>query len=231
MLNIKKYFSSFALLFYPNYCCSCGYLLFTSEQHICTKCLYKLPKTNFHKTPDNVIAQKFWGKVQVEHATAFYNFQKSLRIQKIMHHLKYRNNTDVGVLLGKLAAIELKDTQFNHVDCIVSIPLHKLREKQRGYNQSDYIAIGLAEGLGKEFVKNALIRNTNTSSQTRKNRFERWKNTENIFDASPTANFYGKHILLVDDVITTGSTLESCAIALKKQFDCKVSIFALAVAS
>ena len=230
MSLLKKYKTSFLSLFYPDYCCGCGLILMSQEKNICTRCLYHLPKTNFHKDTNNTIAQRFWGRVNVEEATAFYLFQKSLRVQKILHHLKYKNKPEIGIDLGKKAGNELLGTCFETVDYITAVPLHPKKLKIRGYNQSEMIAKGIAESLCKSYLPDLLERTVDNTTQTRKNRYQRWLNAEEIFKATVGEKLENKHILLVDDVITTGATIEACVQALINTHNCKVSVFALAVA-
>lgn len=233
MQTLIKYIQDINSIIYPQYCVACQSVLYDNEWKVCLRCLYHLPKTKFHLDPENAVVQKFWGKVIVENATAHYFFQKSLRMQKILHHIKYKGEYQLGTLLGKIAGNELIGTDFARVDYILAIPLHEKKLKERGYNQSEAIAKGLSVSLNVPHVENGLVRMINNQTQTRKNRFERWVNTNDIFAISPdnTIDFSGKHVLLVDDVITTGSTFESCVEAIKLAYNCKVSIFALSFAS
>jgi len=220
----------FLNLIYPNLCVVCNNHLVSQEKLICTSCLYNLPKTNFHHDIENPVSQLFWGRTKIEYATSFYFYHKGSKYQKMMHKFKYHGYKEIGLILGRYFGSQLKDSVFNQVDLIVPVPLHKSKLKKRGYNQSEYIARGLSESLEKEVDTQTLIRTVATSSQTRKSRFDRWKNVERIFDIKEPERFRNKHILLVDDVVTTGSTLEACANTLLEATDTKISIATLAVA-
>ena len=217
-------------MMYPSLCAACGRPLFTGEECICTPCRYHLPRTNFHLLPFNQVEQHFWGKVPVKNATAYYYFGKGERVQRLIHQLKYKGRKDVGNFIGRLLGTELQKSEFNNIDLIVPVPLHLSRLRQRGYNQSDCLAEGIAKGMKKEFSLNALSRNQATSTQTRKHRFERFRNVDNIFHVDDANVIRGKSILLVDDVITTGSTLISCAESLLSVPGTSVYIAAIACA-
>ena len=231
IMNIfKKYILGFYELFYPNLCVACETHLLNQEKLICTKCLYNLPKTNYHKEIDNPVSQLFWGRTKIEYATAYYFFNKGSKYQDMMHKFKYNGLKEIGFELGKSFGSQIKESVFNQVDIIIPVPLHPKKLKKRGYNQSDWLAMGLSESLEKQIDTNILIRAVATDTQTRKSRFERWKNVENIFRITNPEMLEGKHILLVDDVVTTGSTLEACANVIMEIKNTKVSIAALAVA-
>lgn len=224
-------FSSLLDIMYPNLCVVCGNSLTTSEKHLCLSCLYNIPKTNFHLLPNNPLEQRFWGKSPVTRATAFFFYEKGSSFQKILHQLKYKGNKEMGYELGKHAGIDLLDSpDFVSVDVIVPVPLHPKRYQQRGYNQSEWIAKGLAESMDKPIDTANLLRVKENTSQTQKSVYDRYKNTEGIFKLVDNTLFAGKHILLVDDVLTTGSTLEACIQELLKTDDVKISIFTLASA-
>jgi ComF family protein len=173
-------------------------------------CRFRLPRTGYHQLDDNPVARQFWGKVPVINATAYYYFSKGERVQKLIHQLKYKGRKDVGIYTGKTLGVELMNSGFKNIDMILPVPLHKSRLKLRGYNQSDCFAEGLSMTMKKDFFTDLLQRIEATSTQTRKHRFDRYKNVENIFNVTDDNMLAGKKILLVDDVITTGSTLISC---------------------
>lgn len=213
--RLRAYFDDFTELFFPRICMVCSLSLLRNEELVCLHCLHDLPRTNFHLEERNPVAELFYGRVFVERATAFYAFSKGSRYQKLIHALKYKGMRDVGVLMGRHFAIDLLDSpHFASVDLICPVPLHPKKEKKRGYNQSEYIAKGMAERMGKPLSVGNLVRLVDTASQTRRGRYERWENVEGIFAVRDTEGFAGKHILLVDDVVTTGSTLEACAATL-----------------
>jgi ComF family protein len=176
------------------------------------------------------VAQLFWGRVQVENATAYFVFHKGSRFQKILHKIKYRNQQSLGVELGRWFGQELLQTDFATVDMVVPVPLHPKKLEKRGYNQSELIARGISETLSKPLKSNLLKRVIANPTQTRKGRYERWTNVEGIFELNDMAYAENKHILIVDDVVTTGSTLEACVSAALKAPGAKVSIAVLAMA-
>jgi ComF family protein len=223
--------ADFFNLLFPELCLVCGENLQRNEQHICLTCLHGIPKTNYHLLLDNPIEKKFWGKVPIYRGTAFFFFQKGSPFQKLLHSLKYKGSKEIGEILGKYAAVDLLDSvDFKTVDVIIPVPLHPRKYKKRGYNQSEWIAKGLSTILGKPQDISTLRRVRETTTQTKKSVFERYENTEGIFELLDKNTLSGKHVLLVDDVLTTGSTLEACIIELLKSEDIKISIFTLAVA-
>ncbi len=217
-------------LFYPELCITCGRRLFDQERWLCIECIGHLPRTKFHSDPENKVARLFWGRVDVENATSWLYFRKGSRYQKLVHCLKYKGNQEVGEELGRLFSLELADSPFRSADLVIPVPLHTKKLKQRGYNQSDWIARGIASGLDKPLLTDNLIREKHNPSQTRKNRYERWQNVEGIFRVSRPGELVNRHILLVDDVVTTGSTLEASVKALLVSGAGKVSIATLACA-
>lgn len=225
-----QYLNDFFNLFFPDLCIVCNSHLITQEDLICTKCLYNLPKTNYHKEIDNPVSQLFWGRTKIEYATGFFTFSKGSKYQGMMHKFKYHGNKEIGYVLGKSFGNQLINSVFNRIDIIIPVPLHKSKLKKRGYNQSEWIAKGLSETMQIPLDIKSFIRSVATETQTRKSRFERWKNVENIFRITDYNALKDMHILLVDDVVTTGSTLEACANAILEIKDTKVSIATLAVA-
>lgn len=218
-------------LLFPRLCVTCGDKLIEQENWICLHCLHHIPRTNYHLESGNPVAQLFYGRVQIEHATAFFRFSKGSDYQKLLHSLKYKGMKEIGSEIGKHFAIDLmKSPGFSAVDVVCPVPLHPEKEKKRGYNQSWWIASGIARQMELDFSDDNLKRLTATETQTRKNRFERWQNVEGIFGLSNPDAFAGKHILLIDDVVTTGSTLEACAQTIISQSGAKVSIATLATA-
>lgn len=216
---------------YPDLCIVCGENLLKNEHHLCLACLHAIPKTNYHLVTDNPIEKRFWGKVPVFRCTSFFFFQKGSPFQKLLHCLKYKGNKEIGEVLGKYAAADLlASPDFASVDVIIPVPLHPKKYIKRGYNQSEWIAKGLSEILGKPQDTVTLARVRENATQTKKSVFERYENTEGIFELRDLAVLQDKHVLLVDDVLTTGSTLEACIRALLATEGIKVSVFTLAVA-
>ena len=218
-------------LFYPHHCLLCEKMLIESEQHICIDCLCDLPKTNYHTNKGNPARALFAGYPQVNEVTAFLFFEREGITQKLIHSLKYFGNKDLAEFLGRIAALELRDYGFYaSIEAIIPIPLHRKKEKKRGYNQSHLIAKGISSVYGCEINDTLVRRVMDTKSQTRKSIFERHVNVEKIFDVTDIESLYGKHVLLIDDVITTGATTSSCIEALIQVPDIKISIFSLSIA-
>lgn len=218
-------------LFFPRLCVVCGDKLIEQEQWICLHCLHHIPRTNFHLDPENRVAQLFYGRVQIECATSFFYFSKGSKYQALLHNLKYKGMKELGAEIGKHFGIDLlQSNDFSSVDIVCPVPLHPSKEKKRGYNQSWWIASGISGQMQKELSDDNLKRVTATETQTRKSRFERWQNVEGIFELTKPEEFSGKHILLIDDVVTTGSTLEACAQTIISKAKAKVSIATLGTA-
>jgi len=221
----------FAGLFWPNVCACCFTGLKHGEDYICSHCMYELPLTNFHREHDNPVAQVFWGRAAVEHATAGYYFRKGNKVQKLVHQVKYRGQKEMGTVLGREMGKSLRDSIFNEVDLIAPVPLHPKKLRKRGYNQSEWIARGVAEMLDKPMDVQTVERLIFTATQTRKKRFDRWENVDSGFVLTAPDNFTGKHILLIDDVLTTGATLEACIHAVLSAPGAKASVATLAFTS
>ncbi|MDB4902724.1 MAG: amidophosphoribosyltransferase [Mucilaginibacter sp.] len=225
------YLADFVSLLFPELCAACKESLMANEQLICTDCLYNLPFTNFHLQADNIVARQFWGKIELESAYALYYFTKGGKIQNLMHQFKYKGMHEIGNLLGNIAGEQLtKNEIFNAVDYIIPVPLHKKRLKQRGFNQSACFATGLAQKLNAAVEDDNLARAIATETQTHKSRFARFENMQEVFTVKNPDKLINKHILLVDDIITTGSTLEACGLQLLKIPGLKLSIATIAYA-
>ncbi|MBA3705022.1 MAG: ComF family protein [Bacteroidetes bacterium] len=224
--------NDFVSLIFPHVCASCGKSLYKKEYSICIHCAYHLPKTNFHLDKENPIAKIFWGRINIHSAGAFYGFNKGGKVQHLIHQLKYKGNKEVGITVGKWYGYDLRlHPAFSTVNIIIPVPLHPKKEKKRGYNQSRFFAEGLAQSMSVDADFTILIRALESNTQTRKSRFNRWKNVESVFQLRSEKILHGKHILLVDDVITTGATLEACAQILLQVPGVKVSIATIAYAS
>lgn len=222
----------FISLIFPETCSVCNNVLRKNEGVICTKCYLELPKTDYHVDKNNYLNQKFYGKVDVKYASSYLKFVKSGSVQKLMHQLKYQDREDIGLLLGKWYGLTLKRDLEITFDKIIPVPMHKNKLKRRGYNQADSIAKGLSSSLNIEWNNNILLKITDTDSQTKKNRFNRWLNTNEVFAMNHNLNIEGLDILLIDDVVTTGSTLEACAKVLLEEGECRsVSIVTIAIAT
>ncbi|MDR3235542.1 MAG: ComF family protein [Prevotellaceae bacterium] len=219
----------FVGLLFPNLCEVCGSSLHSRERVLCVSCIYHLPRTHYWEEAGNPVEQLFWGKLYIEHACALFFFEKGSRYRKMLHKLKYNGKKEIGFELGRRLGMELKEALlYQSIDVIVPVPLHPKKQRKRGYNQSEQIARGIANVTGWAVDANGMIRRTFTTSQTNKTRLDRWKNVAEVFSVNHAETLAGKHILLVDDVITTGSTIEACACHLLDIDGCKVSVAALA---
>ena len=197
---------------------------------LCLKCQKKLPRTNFHLDPINPVIKQFWGKVPVKAATAFYHFTKGSKVQHLIHQLKYKQHPEVGIKIGKLMGNDLLQSKwFTDLDIVIPVPLHRDKERTRGYNQAAVFATGLALTLGITSSQENLHRTKFTSTQTKKHRFERFENVHQVFMIADKVQFKNKNVLLVDDVITTGSTLTACAETILEIPGTSVSIAAIAM--
>lgn len=220
----------FANLLFPKICAACETLLVKNEKIICLKCQYDLPRTRYESYIDNDVARLFWGRIPVENAMSYFRYQKGSRFQSIIHDLKYRDRQDIGREMGRLLGVEIRGTSFSDTDLILPVPLHKNKLRKRGYNQCVPICEGLSKSLNIPYNSTLLERPEKTSSQTNKSRIDRWTNVEGIFRVKQPDLIANKHILLVDDVVTTGSTLEACGSAILNIEGTRISIATLAMA-
>lgn len=222
--------NDFFNLIFPKLCNACSNTLLKNESTICTVCQLSLPKTNYHLEEDNPIMKIFWGRVKVDMAASYYLFAKGGKVQNLLHQLKYRGIKDVGVKIGELYGFDLSKSKFyQDIDYIVPIPLHKNKLNKRGFNQSECFAKGLSNTMGIELNASDFIRLVDTKTQTKKSRYKRWENVSDIFFLKENSELAGKTILLVDDVITTGSTMEA-AIQVLANNKCKIKVATIASA-
>lgn len=227
-----KYLQDFASLFYPRTCAACGGDGLDDGQMICWGCINQLPLTGFEKQPDNLVAELFAGRMQVQSATAFLFFGKESLVQHLIYRLKYKGNIELGILLGNMMGKAMVDAGWHHtMDAIVPLPLNRKKEAKRGFNQAEILAKGIGQAMGKPVEPVAVIRSKFTETQTRKSRAQRWDNVAEVFDLLQNHSLDNKHVLLVDDVVTTGATLEACGQVLLKTPGLKLSIATLAFAS
>lgn len=227
---VKEYLTDLFNLFYPNLCLSCDKALRKGEQVICLKCERELPLTEYWKEPDNPLAKRFWGRLPMVTATALFQFHKGGPVQQLLHHLKYRNRKEVGEYCGKRLGNLLKShcAFVNDIDLIIPVPLHWKKQKLRGYNQCEPFAAGLSGVLGIPYSMTTLERVHENISQTKKHRFERWDNVAEIFGVKDAAQLEARHILLVDDVVTTGATAEACMQTILSVSGTRISFAAIA---
>lgn len=227
--DLRRLFDDFVSIFFPKECGCCGCVLKYQERCICVECDFHLPYTNFHEYSDNDTARQLWGKVPVEEACSFLLLQKDSRVEHLIYQIKYNKQPFLAEYFGYQYGLKLLEAEkYTTLDLIVPVPLHAGKLRKRGYNQSSYFGRGIARAMHIPLREDLLIRNKSTSSQTGKGRLERYENVSDIFACNPVMIPYGTHILLVDDVLTTGATISSAALALLESFDCRVSIATLA---
>jgi ComF family protein len=216
-----KVVSDFISLFFPEFCLGCSSALVRGEEILCTNCILELPRTGYHFQENNPITVKFIGRLPIKYAGAFLRFRKTGIVQKLLHHLKYSNHPEIGTRLGIVFGSELKNQNLNNdFDLIIPMPLHPSRQRKRGYNQSSMFAKGLSDSLGIPYRDDVIVRRVNTSTQTRKSKIERWDNVKEAFRVTDPTSIRGNRILLVDDIITTGASIEACGAELHKH-SCK----------
>ncbi|WP_282036020.1 ComF family protein [Saccharicrinis aurantiacus] len=229
---MMKFLISFFELFFPNNCELCSNSLYKHENYICGKCKKKLPRTYFNMVKTNPAEQSLWGRIDIEHVHCFLFYAKENSTQQMLHTLKYKGEKELGKELAHIFADELEETHsLKGVDILIPVPLHPKKLFKRGYNQSEWIAKGIQEKTNLPIDNTTLIKAHNTESQTRKNRFSRYLSSKEMFSINDKHKLKGKHILLIDDVLTTGATIEACYNALANTDDIKVSILTLAYSS
>jgi len=229
---LAKIWNSCVDLVFPDFCEVCSELLIKGEKSICLSCFYEMPKTHYWKETENEIEKIFWGKVNIERACALFFYRKGSNFRPLIHKLKYQGSYKLGMRLGEELGFHLKSAPlYKDVDLIVPVPLHPKKERQRGYNQSNCISKGISEIMNIPVETNSLIRTQYTETQTLKAKQERWENVSDIFALKSTSSIENKHILLVDDVITTGSTMEACSTTILNNCNCKVSLASIGYAS
>ena len=224
-------FQDFLALIYPRNCISCGNSLYKHEDQVCNYCFTHLPKTHFNKLHKNPVEDLFYGRIHLVFATSYYLFHKKSNVQTLLHAIKYKGNKQLATLLGNWFGNYLNDEKkLMHADYLLPVPLHEKKLKQRGYNQSEAFAIGLSQKLEIETNTTLLIRHAFTTTQTKKNKYERWENVEHVFEVTDVHALKYKHVVIVDDVITTGATIEACCEVLQKVEGIKISVLSLAFA-
>lgn len=217
-------------LFYPEICSGCATILLKYENMICVLCRHNLPLTNDLAKTENESFKKFYGRLPVEHVSAMLYYHKKGIVQQLIHNLKYKNHQEIGKILGNWYADDIKTIQvLENVDYIIPVPLHKKRLKERGYNQVDMFGNAIATALNKQYEDTVLVRNEYAITQSKKTLLNRNTVSENTFEAIFSENHHNKHFLLIDDVLTTGATLEACGKAILKIPGAKLSIITIAM--
>lgn len=216
-------------LFYPNICQICDVELYKNQNIICTNCVNELPITNFHLDNENPVIKVFYGRVPLENATSLLIFKKKGSVQKLIHRLKYRGHKEIGTYLGKWLGAELAETNsYKNIDLIIPVPLHKKKLQKRGFNQVEEFGKEIALALNIPYIDDVLLKTSYSSTQTLKTRLARWGNIEESFVIVNSEKIKNKHILLIDDLVTTGATLEACADVLLEVGNVKISIATMA---
>lgn len=223
--SFKKYGSHFLHLFYPHNCAGCGSDNLPAQQFLCARCRYHLPETHFFAHAHNPVEKLFWGRVPIQHAGAAFYFTKQALLQHLVIQLKYRGNKEAGYFLGRMMApLIMQSPRFQSIDALVPLPLNEKKERMRGYNQAVLICEGISSVWPKMILPHAVTRMRFTETQTHQNRVGRWQNMEGVFAITDPQMVRNRHILLVDDVITTGATLEACSSSLLSVDGTRVSI-------
>lgn len=229
---LKTIISDTLHLFYPHLCKGCGTDILQKNNLLCIRCINQLPHTGFAPHPGNPVEKYFWGRLPLSAAHSEFYFSKTTLIQQLIHRLKYKGDTAIGEYLGTLTGQSLlKSGRFNTVDALVPLPLYPDKERKRGYNQAALICRGVSSVLNIPVITGNILRRYPTETQTRKQRTERWENVSESFAIRNRAEIKGKHLLLVDDVVTTGATLEACGSIILQAENTRLSIVTLAHAS
>lgn len=232
MIRLNDIKESILQLVFPHVCDGCGSDLINKESQLCIHCLADLPETHYEKYPANPVEKMFYGRLHLEAASATYYFTKESLMQRLMHQLKYRGNKELGYQLGRLMGMALKDSgRFMELDALVPLPLFPQKEKKRGYNQSALLCYGIAEILSLPVLTDVISRPMHTETQTKKGRIDRWKNIEGKFQLTDPGALFNKYILLIDDVVTTGATLEACGQEILNTGNTRLSIATLCQSS
>lgn len=223
--------SSFFDILFPDLCKSCNNPLNKGEKTICTSCRHKLPQTDYHLYKNNEIEKIFYGRSKIKFASSFLFFHKNSLTQNLIHKLKYKGHQEIGTLIGEWYGSKLKEDSNLYFDFIVAVPLHRHKERKRGFNQVDTFGEALANVFGAEYSKDNLVRIYKSETQTKKSRFARWLNVKEIFSLNNLELFSNKRVLLIDDVVTTGATLDACCHELSKTPGIEISIATIAITS
>ena len=227
---IKSFITGLLDLFFPPICAGCNHKLLQGENLICTICFTRFPETDAHKLVENTIRNHFIGKATITYGFALYRLRKKSHLEQVLFAMKYKNQPKIGEILGQYYGNTLREIPIiEAIDGIVAIPLHRKRLQERGYNQSDFFAKGLSDSLKVTVYERCIERVRYTPSQTTKNKIERMANLQDAFEVTAPHLLRGKHLLLVDDILTTGATLASCTNALLRAGAAQVSIATIAV--
>ncbi|MFC0774548.1 ComF family protein [Terrimonas alba] len=227
MISLKEIRDSVVHLLFPHICSGCGNDILDPSSALCLRCMDAMPETNFELHANNPVEKKLWGRIKLESATAQYYFTGESLMKRLMHQFKYKGNKELGLQLGKMMGESISRSRRFDVDALIPLPLFAAKEKKRGYNQATVLCEGIAESLQVPVLKDSIIRSQHTDTQTQKRRIERWQNMEGKFILVKPETIRDKHLLLVDDVITTGATLEACGAELLTAENVRLSIATL----
>ena len=232
MPALKNIFQSVNHLFFPSICAGCATDIINDEQLLCLQCMDRLPVTNFHLHANNPVEKIFWGRLPLSAACSYLYFTKDSLLQHLLHQFKYKGDKEIGLFFGRrMGESFLQSHRFKDIDALVPLPLFPSKERKRGFNQATILCEGIAETMHIPILKNYIVRTAATQTQTHKTRVQRWKNMEGKFVLKKNDLLKNKHVLLVDDVVTTGATLEACSRELLKADGIKLSIATLAYTS
>lgn len=231
IISFREITSAVRHLFFPHICSGCGSDRVSEASELCLHCVAGLPETHFEKHPGNPVEKIFRGRLQLVSAAAQFYFTRESLMQRLMHQFKYKGNKELGYQLGRMMGDRLKATGLFHIDALIPLPLFPAKEKRRGFNQATVLCEAISEVMQVPVLQQVITRPQHTDSQTRKGRLERWKNIEGKFVLSGAEAVRNKHVLLVDDVITTGATMEACGSELLKAENIRLSVAALCISS
>lgn len=227
--HLQNIFRSTLHLLYPHICSGCGSDLLKDDQLLCVRCLHQLPHTDFAALPGNPVEKNFWGRISITSAYSQFYFSKEFLIQQLIHRFKYKGDKKIGLFLGEMMGkTMIKSNRFNSIDALLPLPMFPGKERRRGYNQATILCNGISAAMNIPVLLDAVSRRQATETQTRKHRTERWENVRDSFTLSRENEISGRHLLLVDDVITTGATLEACGQVILEAAHVKLSIATLA---
>lgn len=226
---VKTWYDALVHVFYPSLCHGCNADLVQTDQYVCLQCQDQLGLTHFESIRDNPVEKLFWGRAEIKFAASTFYYIDKTPLQQIIHQIKYRQEKELGIHMGEIMGVHGSGlfTKFQTALCI-PMPLHPRKEYKRGYNQATLLCEGIFKQTGIPFNEKALVRNENTRTQTKKSRAERWENVASVFDVNNPSIIKDKHIVIVDDVITTGASTEACANTLMQHGAKAVSIYTLA---
>ncbi len=230
LILIDQMIKNLLNLFFPQVCFACHSLLSDGESDICTECRHAIPVTNYHYNDDDTVEKVFHGRVKIECGTALFQFHKKGIVQQLIHNLKYRGYEQIGKTLGQWLGYELNDSKkFNSIDYVIPVPLHKKKLRKRGFNQVAKFGQEIAKAINAEYLDDVLLKSSSTQTKVFRARWARWSADKSVFVIKNGERLKGKHLLLVDDIITTGATIEDCCNVLQEQSNVKISVATMAI--